>query len=110
MGDDERREVARRFREMTYDARVSIVDEYMDALGIEGCLDFVEMAHRLADLIEPSEKQGGPSTRDGLLRGPNGGLLCPFCREEVTDDDRPRGDARGRAGVPVLPVLRGRAS
>lgn len=30
-----------------------------------------------------------PSTRDGLTRGPDGGLLCPFCGEEVTDDDRP---------------------
>lgn len=34
-------------------------------------------------------RQGRPSTRDGLLRGPDGGLFCPFCGEEVTDDDRP---------------------
>lgn len=57
MSDDERREIARRFRDITYEyTDESIVSTYMDALGIEGCLDFVEMAHRIADLIEPSEK------------------------------------------------------
>lgn len=54
--DSERREVARRMRELDYaDLQESLICAYLDALGIEGYADWVGIAHRLADLIEPSE-------------------------------------------------------
>ena len=56
--DDERREVARRLRELDYsDLQESLICSYSDALGIEGYEDWVGIAHRLADLIEPSEQK-----------------------------------------------------
>lgn len=52
--DNERREVARRLRELDYsDLQESLICAYLDALGIEGYADWVGIAHRLADLIEP---------------------------------------------------------
>lgn len=52
--DNERREVARRLRELDYsDLQESLICAYLDALGIEGYEDWVGIAHRLADLIEP---------------------------------------------------------
>lgn len=51
---DERREVARRLRELDYsDLRESLICAYLDALGIEGYADWVGIAHHLADLIDP---------------------------------------------------------
>lgn len=51
--DDERREVARRLRELDYsDLQESLICAYLDALGIKGYEDWVGIAHRLADLIE----------------------------------------------------------
>ena len=100
--DDERREVAARLRELDYsDLQESLICAYLDALGIEGYEDWIGIAHRLADLIEPSYKpdakyeawynslshyggeQGGPSTIRELIEeivwaaltvdlGPNG--------------------------------------
>ena len=56
--DDERREVARRLRELDYsDLQESLICAYLDALGIEGYADWVGVAHRLADLIEPGEPE-----------------------------------------------------
>lgn len=56
ISDEERREVARRMRNMSYDdTKESLICVYLDALGIKGYADWVEIAHRLADLIEPSE-------------------------------------------------------
>lgn len=53
--DAERRDVARRLRELDYsNLRESLICAYLDALGIEGYEDWVGIAHRLADLIEPS--------------------------------------------------------
>lgn len=55
ISDDERREVARRLRELDYsDLQESLICAYLDALGIEGYEDWVGIAHHLADLIEPS--------------------------------------------------------
>ena len=52
--DDERREVARRLRELDYAGlQESLICAYLDALGIEGYEDWVGIAHRLADLIDP---------------------------------------------------------
>lgn len=52
--DQERREVARRLRELDYaDLQESLICAYLDALGIEGYADWVGIAHRLADLIDP---------------------------------------------------------
>ena len=52
--DDECREVARRLRELDYsDLQESLICAYLDALGIEGYADWVGIAHRLADLIDP---------------------------------------------------------
>ena len=56
MTDDERREVAERLRELDYsDLQESLICAYLDALGIKGYEDWIGIAHRLADLIEPSE-------------------------------------------------------
>ena len=56
ISNDERREVARRLRELDYsDLQESLICAYLDALDIEGYEDWVGIAHRLADLIEPSE-------------------------------------------------------
>lgn len=53
--DDERREVAERLRELDYsDLQESLICAYLDALGIKGYEDWIGIAHRLADLIEPS--------------------------------------------------------
>lgn len=52
----ERCEVARRLRELDYaDLQESLICAYLDALGIEGYMDWIGIADRLADLIEPSE-------------------------------------------------------
>lgn len=65
MADDERREVAQRLRNMGYDdTKESLICAYLDALGVEGeWLTWVEIAHRLADLIEPQKITG--ETSDG---------------------------------------------
>lgn len=64
MTDTERREVARRLRALDYsDLQESLICAYLDALGIEGYEDWVGIAHRLADLIEPQEITG--ETSDG---------------------------------------------
>lgn len=53
--DDERREVARRLRELDHsDLQESLICAYLYALGIKGYEDWIGIAHRLADLIEPS--------------------------------------------------------
>ena len=52
--DAERREVAARLRGLDYsDLQESLICAYLDALGIEGYTDWVGIAHRLADLIDP---------------------------------------------------------
>ena len=54
ISDNERREVARRLRELDYAGlQESLICAYLDALGIKGYEDWVGIAHRLADLIEP---------------------------------------------------------
>lgn len=51
---EERREVARRLRELDYsDLQESLICAYLDALGIKGYEDWIDIAHRLADLIDP---------------------------------------------------------
>lgn len=53
---EERREVARRLRELDYsDLQESLICAYLDALGIKGYEDWIGIAHRLADLIEPTD-------------------------------------------------------
>lgn len=55
---EERREVARRLRELDYsDLQESLICAYLDALGIKGYEDWIGIAHRLADLIEPGEPE-----------------------------------------------------
>lgn len=64
ISDEERREAARRLRELDYsDLQESLICAYLDALGIEGYTDWVGIAHRLADLIEPQPITG--DTSDG---------------------------------------------
>ena len=54
INDEERREVARRLRELDYAGlQESLICAYLDALGIKGYEDWVGIAHRLADLIDP---------------------------------------------------------
>lgn len=56
--DDERREVARRLRAIDYDAlKESLICVFLDAIGETGYLDWVGVAHRLADLIEPEPER-----------------------------------------------------
>lgn len=56
ISDNERREVARRLRELEHsDLQDSLICAYLGALGIKGYEDWIGIAHRLADLIEPSE-------------------------------------------------------
>lgn len=63
ISDNERREVARRLRELDHsDLQESMICAYLDALGIKGYEDWIGIAHRLADLIEPS------FDRDALLK------------------------------------------
>lgn len=58
ISDDDRREVARRLRELDYAGlQESLICAYLDALGIEGYADWVGIAHRLADLIEPEPER-----------------------------------------------------
>lgn len=53
--DEERREVALRLRGLDYsDLQESLICAYLDALGIKGYEDWIGIAHRLADFIEPS--------------------------------------------------------
>lgn len=61
ISDTERREVAQRLRELDYaDLQESLICAYLDALGIEGYADWVGIARRLADLIEPSGHERVP--------------------------------------------------
>lgn len=54
MENDERARVARRLRALDYsDLQESVICAYLDALCIKGYEDWVGIAHRLADLIEP---------------------------------------------------------
>lgn len=56
ISDNERREVARRLRELDHsDLQESLICAYLDALGIKGYEDWIGIAHRLADLIDPGE-------------------------------------------------------
>ena len=51
---EERREAARRLRELDYsDLQEGLICAYLDALGIKGYEDWIGIAHRLADLIDP---------------------------------------------------------
>lgn len=64
--DAERREVARKLRELDYsDLQESLICAYLDALGIEGYTDWVGIAHRLADLIESESERTCRDVGDG---------------------------------------------
>ena len=69
--DSEKREIAERLRELDYsDLQESLICAYLDALGIKGYEDWIGIAHRLADLIEPAPKcsEATPKCdRDALL-------------------------------------------
>ena len=59
VSDDERREVAERLRALDYsDLQESLICAYLDALGIKVYEDWVGIAHRLADLIDPDCDEG----------------------------------------------------
>ena len=59
MAIDERRLVAERLRGLDYsDLQESLICAYLDALGIKGYEDWIGIANRLADLIEPSDHIG----------------------------------------------------
>ena len=103
--DKERREVARRLRELDYsDLQESLICAYLDALGIEGYADWVGIAHRLADLIEPSCDLGpsGWTSFDERLPEPGAPVLCKgkngayYVGKPVTFD----GERTGKIWVP----------
>lgn len=61
---EERRDVARRLRDLDYaDLQESLICAYLDVLGIEGYTDWIGIAQHLADLIEPQPITG--DTSDG---------------------------------------------
>lgn len=69
MIDEERREVARRLRELDYaHFQESLICAYLDALGIEGYEDWAGIAHRLADLIMPDRSQETAEETFGAMR------------------------------------------
>lgn len=100
ISDNERREVARRLRELDYsDLQESLICAYLDALGIKGYEDWIGIAHRLADLIEPScdrdallaladdiDKQTDGSMFDAWLE--NGHYIARRIREACGDVER----------------------
>ena len=56
--DDERWRVAERLRGLDYsDLQESLICAYLDALGIKGYEDWIGIANRLADLIEPEPER-----------------------------------------------------
>ena len=58
MAIDERRLVAERLRGLDYsDLQESLICAYLDALGIKGYEDWIGIANRLADLIEPEPER-----------------------------------------------------
>ena len=83
--DDERREVARRLRGLDYsDLQESLICAYLDALGIKGYEDWVGIAHRLADLIEPSESgQNRDRNQDTVQKESPGVQMACECDREA---------------------------
>lgn len=68
ISDNERRETARRLRELDHsDLQESLICAYLDALGIKGYEDWIGIAHRLADLIEPSCDRDALPKADDML-------------------------------------------
>ena len=87
ISDEERREVARRLRELDYsDLQESLTCAYLDALGIKGYEDWVGIAHRLADLIDPECRHEEFCRVCGHVI-PDGWSECPRCRSKVVRDD-----------------------
>ena len=75
--DDERREVARRLRELDYaDLQESLICAYLDALGIEGYMDWIGIAHRLADLIDPDTTTDTTKTHELTTKFDRDALLA----------------------------------
>lgn len=95
ISDKERREVARRLRELEHsDLQDSLICAYLDALGIKGYEDWIGIAHRLADLIEPScdrdallkladEIEYGAGTDDGEYNDMPGFIVAAIARQEI---------------------------
>ena len=84
--DKERIEVARKLRELDYaDLQESLICAYLDALGIEGYADWVGIAHRLADLIDPGCRQEVYCKVCGHVI-PDGWGECPRCKSKVVRD------------------------
>ena len=80
VNDDERREVAQRLRELDYsDLQESLICAYLDALGIKGYEDWIGIAHRLADLIEPTYPDATASYKGWMAEvyDPDGVLASP---------------------------------
>lgn len=85
--DAERREVAKRLRELDYsDLQESLICAYLDALGIDGYEDWVGIAHRLADLIDPDLRDESFCEVCGHII-PDGWSECPRCKTKVVSDD-----------------------
>ena len=81
--DDERRDAAARLRELDYsDLQESLICAYLDALGIEGYADWVGIAHRLADLIEPEPERTCTMEYDAV----HGDFVCNRCGAWVRTD------------------------
>lgn len=79
--NDERRDVARKLRAIDYDAlKESLICAFLDAIGETGYLDWVGVAHRLADLIEPEPER----TCEDVSKE-YGKFECSYCGCKITD-------------------------
>lgn len=89
--NDERRDVARKLRAIDYDAlKESLICAFLDAIGETGYLDWVGVAHRLADLIEPEPERtcrmtkiGGDKVLAGWWKCSECGPVYPPCKDEI---------------------------
>lgn len=81
--NDERREVAARFRQITHTSSAeSMICAYLDALGVPGYMDWVEIAESIADYIEPEPEAERTCTmkwRKPAVAGNYGYCACSFC-------------------------------
>ena len=107
--DDERRRVAERLRRLDYaDLQESLICAYLDALGIKGYEDWIGIAHRLADLIDPDCDEGRyegvhtarPVDREALL------ALAEEIKQGYVSGDTDGDELVMSRGAALLVVLR----
>ena len=85
--NDERREIAARLRD--YESLQPQLWAFLDALGVEGYIDWEGVINLLADLIEPEErtcrmtKKGNEFVLAGWWECSECGPVYPPCNDEI---------------------------